>query len=110
MSSESKVYLIGLLGHARAGKDTAFMGFRRKFNSDPAMTVEQLAFADGIRSIGYALGIPYRYMRNPDLKQGKYPLFGSDGPTVREILQGIGKGLSTISSTNRKKTVSVSCS
>lgn len=95
MSDQSKVYLIGLLGHARAGKDTAFMGFRRKFNGDPAITVEQLAFADGIRSIGYALGIPYKYMRDPNLKQGKYPLFGSDGPTVREILQGIGKGLRT---------------
>lgn len=95
MSKESKVYLIGLLGHARAGKDTAFMGFRDKLKTSPELTVEQLAFADGIRAVGYSLGISYQYMTDPELKQGKYPLFGSDGPTVREILQGIGKGLRT---------------
>lgn len=79
-------YFVGLTGKAGAGKDSVAdalicaMGAR-------GLRAERFAFADPIRQMLAAMGVPAQYMTDRVLKEAAIPGFGM---SYRELAQGLG--------------------
>lgn len=82
-------FVYGIVGHAKAGKDTFTDAFFHELSLWPRMHFhEKLAVADGIRKVAYSIGFTYDQVHVQELKEVKDPVLGI---SARDAMQGIGK-------------------